>query len=118
MLIVFLNFLIAIVSQVYENDLAKTLQNEYTQKAEMNLETEHLLTSLGFMEEQNFFILTGSKKDKIDSNLDEWQGFVSQIKQNQKQETAALRFEMRAIKSDIDNKLDAIERRLLNALQK
>ena len=50
MLIVFLNFLIAIVSQVYENDLAKTLQNDYTQKAEMNLEAEHLLTAIGFME--------------------------------------------------------------------
>ena len=48
MLIVLLNFLIAIISQAYENDLAMSVQNEYRQKCEMNLEAFFLLEFLGF----------------------------------------------------------------------
>ena len=48
--IVFLNFLIAIVSQVYEDDMSATLQNEYRQRIEMNLETENILYYLGVIE--------------------------------------------------------------------
>ena len=69
MLIVFMNFLIAIISQVYEDDLANTYQNEYTQRAEMNLEAEQLLTFLGFMQKYNLYILTGDINDIVDENL-------------------------------------------------
>lgn len=43
MLIVFLNFLIAIISQVYEQDMVNSLSNQYTQKCEMNLEVDHIM---------------------------------------------------------------------------
>ena len=46
-LIVYLNFLIAIISQVYQNDMDMVLPNEYRQKVEMNLEAEYLLNFLG-----------------------------------------------------------------------
>ena len=47
LLIVFLNFLIAIISQVYEEDLAMKIQRDYRQKSEMNLETDLVLTFFG-----------------------------------------------------------------------
>ena len=88
--IVFMNFLIAIISQVYENDLANTYQNEYTQRAEMNLEAEQLLTFLGFMKKYSLYVLTADVNDVVDENLKEWQGYVAQIKQNQRHESERL----------------------------
>ena len=114
--IVFMNFLIAIISQVYENDLANTLQNEYTQKAEMNLEAEQLLTFIGFMEKYFLYILTGDKKDVVDENLKEWQGYVAQIKQNQKHESERLEKKITSveekIEKKIDGKIDSVEKKI------
>ena len=49
LLIVYLNFFIANISQVYDYDLANTIQNEYTQKAQMNREAEPILRFLGLV---------------------------------------------------------------------
>ena len=81
MLIVFLNFLIAIISQVYEQDLVMSLQNEYTQKAQMNLEIEYFLKFWGYQSRHDFYILAGAVEDKIEKpDQQELSGIVLKIK--------------------------------------
>ena len=105
LLIVYLNFFIANISQVYDYDLANTIQNEYTQKAQMNREAEPILRFLGLITCFEFYILTGAVKDTLDENLEDLQGIVVQLKQNQKHESAAL-----AAKIDkVDTKIDKVE---------
>ena len=84
--------------------MASTLQNEYRQKIEMNLETEYILYYLGWMERFQAYHLTGAIKDAVEDESKEWQGFVTKIKYNQRNETAK-------IKSEIEknnNKMEAM----------
>ena len=90
----FLNFLIAIISQVYEQDLVMSLSNNYTQKCEMNLEVDFLLRFFYFRRLDDLFILTGSIKDSIEDDTEEWQGFIQKMRIYQKQETALIKEEM------------------------
>ena len=48
MMIVLLNFLVAIISQVYEEDMVMETQNTYSQRCEMNLEVDEVLRLSGF----------------------------------------------------------------------
>ena len=113
LLIVFLNFFIANISQVYENELANTNLYEYLQKANMNLEAEQTLSFLGFVKIYEFFILTGAVDDVInDYTSDEWQGFIARIKHNQKHESALLGAKIERVESTVNSKIGAIDTRM------
>ena len=68
MLIVSLNFLIAIISEVFESDLANVYINDYTQKCEMNVEADYILRFFKLRGNDEIYILTGSLKDKIEDD--------------------------------------------------
>jgi hypothetical protein len=84
--IVFMNFIIAVVSESYENCMEKKIQLIYSAKLEMIKECESLMPEWLFGSHEWFpqFIIirrvrgTGSGEE----NSDEWQGFVRQIKRN------------------------------------
>ena len=69
LLIVLMNFLIAIISQVYEDDMTNKLENEYVQKAEMNLESQQVLSTIHLIKKYSFYILSGPKQDKADEDI-------------------------------------------------
>lgn len=86
-IMIFLNFLIGLISQSYEDDLCMASWYDYTQRMELNLEAEHVLHFFGRVRYQ-FWFLTGAIQDDIDDLIhDEWQGFVQQIRYNQKKES-------------------------------
>ena len=105
MLIVMLNFLIAVISQVYEEDLDAASETNYLQKSMMNLESEHLMFFLCLRERRQFFILTGAIKDNFEQN-EEWHGLIQKIKSNHKIETSKIEDKIKALEQRIDEKMD------------
>ena len=84
MLIVLLNFLIAIVSQAFEKNLAATLVNTYAQRIEQYLEADNWMRFEGRRLDEELYILTGSVKDTIADDIggeDDWNGFIAQTKE-------------------------------------
>ena len=77
MMIVLLNFLVAIISQVYEEDMVMETQNTYKQRCEMNLEVDEVLRLLGFRQTQDLYILSANFTEEDNANEgEEWQGYV------------------------------------------
>ena len=78
MIIVLLNYLIAVISQTYENVMTTKLHTTYLHKAILNYEYAE---SLGQIQRSNWssFILSTNTTDS--QNEDEWLGFINTIKQ-------------------------------------
>ena len=111
MLIVSLNFLIAIISQVFESDLAMSLSNNYTQKCEMNVDADYFLRFFKLRENDELFILVGSKKDSIENETDDLRGMVSAIKSEFKNEVKELRTEIKDINSKMDIMMEMMRKK-------
>lgn len=76
----------------------------------MNLEAQYILDLFGLGEDNQAYILTGAVRDNIENDDGEWQGFVTQIKTNTKQEIARLDSKIDTIAANtarLDAKIDA-----------
>ena len=60
----------------------------------------------------SFFILTGSIKDKVFEESEDWRGFVRQIQLNQKAETVLIKEWIDNMKKDIDTKMYDMETKM------
>jgi hypothetical protein len=78
MLVVLLNFLIAIISQSYEESMSKELINRYKLRAGMNSECRLVLKTFNMLADRGFFIL--SANDQIGRDKNTWQGFIQTLK--------------------------------------
>jgi hypothetical protein len=80
-LILLLNFLIAIVSQSYENVMQKTDFFIYNQRLELNRETILLLDVMGRLRNFNSLVIaTLSDETRADEDGAEWKGLVTNMK--------------------------------------
>ena len=92
MVIILLNFLIAVISQSYENVMSKKLIKKYLQKAELIIEAYQFIDALNTyfgidfhkhpLIKNNKVLLSIFTKDEHDEDeeRDEWLGFVATIK--------------------------------------
>ena len=78
MIVVLLNFLIAVISQTYENIMTQKLHTQYKHKAILNRECRLNLKSLGMGGYFDSFILSAQTYHDIES--EEWLGFVNSIR--------------------------------------
>ena len=78
--IIFMNFIIAVVNQSYENCMAKSIAQTYKVKIDMIVERESLMDDGDFTNTQWFpnFIVLRRKVDKSHTGQ-VWQGFVKEI---------------------------------------
>ena len=89
-----MNFIIAVVSVIYENCMERIAQSIQSAKLEMIEECENLLPQR-FFTEDNFpkYILVRRPAEDEDSGDSEWQGFVKQIKKHFEKETLIMKTE-------------------------
>lgn len=79
MLIILLNFLIAVISQTYERVAGSQTNYTYKDRAEMNEECATVLSSLYFQGEVKMIVFTYDKSI-FASEDNQWGGIVDQIK--------------------------------------
>jgi hypothetical protein len=94
--VVFMNFIIAVVSESYENCMERMTQSIQGAKLEMIEECESLLPDRYFSDEKLFprYILVRRPVTEEDTGEDsEWQGFVKQMKKHFDKETLIMRTE-------------------------
>lgn len=137
-LVVMLNFLIAIISESYESVMSKSEIFKYNQRAQLNVECLQILHYLKLLGGLN--CLTVVSQDGKDSEWGEWLGFVASIKHfikvsmraqrdnfNEqidtiKEEIKATKDEITATKDEINlninQKIESMELRLLKAIEK
>jgi len=81
--VVFMNFIIAVVSESYESCMERKLQLIYKAKLEMITECEDLMPDWCFTNENWFprFIIIRREQGSSEGadNSDEWYGFVKQM---------------------------------------
>lgn len=98
-LIILLNFLIAIISQSYDNVMSKSLEYKYNQRCQMNRECRLILKSLGMDDHFQCMILSANCSQ--DGDGEQWQGFVQTIKISMRQEISKLKKAIsRAVRDD------------------
>lgn len=93
MIIVLLNFLIAVISQTYENVMTTRTSTTYLHYAELNRECRLNLHSFGMDQQMNPFILSCECSSEMMAG--EWEGFINTIK-------SVVNFETRNNKKRID----------------
>ena len=81
MIIMLLNFLIAIISQVFERVSGEKMQMDYKIRAQQNLEVARYRAFWNDEDNRDFFILA-SPNDAAEKSAGEWQGMVKSIKKN------------------------------------
>jgi len=79
MQIILLNFLIAVISQTYEDVVSSQLNYTYKDKAEMNEECQLILSTLWYKGEVKMIVFTYDK-NIFTSESGEWGGIVDSIK--------------------------------------
>ncbi|CDW91442.1 wd-40 repeat protein [Stylonychia lemnae] len=80
--IVFMNFIIAVISESYERVMQKLISESYKVKANMILEREELL-SIKELERKDFFpnyIVVRRQINNEANEVGEWQGFIKDLK--------------------------------------
>ena len=77
-LIILLNFLIAIISQSYENVMSKLEVFKYKTRADFNLECLQVMEFFGRLESFDTLLLVTQNEDVTDAN--EWTGIINTIK--------------------------------------
>jgi hypothetical protein len=93
--VVFMNFIIAVVSESYESCMERKLVLIYKAKLEMITECEDLMPDWCFKKENWFprFIIIRREQGSGGGgdNPDEWYGFVKQMKRHLEHETTVLK---------------------------
>jgi hypothetical protein len=77
-LVILLNFLIAIISQSYEDVMSRETFTRYSLRSHMNLECLLILQTFGMINEMDIFVL--SANDGEDGEGGDWHGFVQAIR--------------------------------------
>ena len=90
-LVILMNFLIAIIAQSFEEMMSQQLINKYKHRAEMNRECRLNLYSFGYAPKIDCLTI---QADNSVNETSEWQGFVQSIKKT-------LKFEMDGIKEKL-----------------
>jgi len=75
-LIILLNFLIAVISQSYENVMSKAVISKYRQRAQLNRECRLVYAELNWCKVLNITILTANTTDDHGDEADAWQGVI------------------------------------------
>lgn len=70
-LIILLNFIIAIISQSFEQVMSKSLINMFAQRTQMNQECQMVMRELNLQYKMDLIILTANTKEDNDVNT-EW----------------------------------------------
>jgi preprotein translocase subunit SecA len=77
---VLLNFVIALISQSYDDVMEKQMESDYLQKTKLTRECRFMMKTIGTTSEvRNMFILT-TNSETGDNKVDEWQGFVQTVR--------------------------------------
>ena len=84
----------------------------------MNLETDLFLRYFRVRENHELYILTGSIKDQIKIEEDEWQGFIQNMKDYQKGETKKILEEVRSNDRSIKRELKRIDQNVNTQIKK
>ena len=87
-LIVLLNFLIAIISQSYEEVMLKSLQNKYHHRAQLNRECRMTLSLLRLDRSLSPFVMATNLSGELEG---EWQGLIHQVKKYLHDETSVVK---------------------------
>ena len=93
MIIVLLNFLIAVISQTYENVMTTKTSTTYLHYAELNRECRLNLHSFGLDQQMHPFILSCECSSEMQAG--DWEGFINTVK-------SVVQFEHRNNKKRID----------------
>ena len=72
-----LNFLIAIISQSYEEVMSKAEIFKYKTRVDLNLECQQIFDFIGFLESFNTLLIVSQDEDV---QSEQWQGVVNSIK--------------------------------------
>ena len=125
-----LNFLIAVISQSYENVMNSKDIKKYKQIAELNLEAFRILTYIGYFNKEgrslinnNKLLLTLKHDEEGASETEEWIGFVQTIKifikkqlhHTQDSFTAlsrSLKGDIKSMDAKIEERMDNIEKKM------
>ncbi|CDW78457.1 wd-40 repeat protein [Stylonychia lemnae] len=80
--IVFMNFIIAVISESYERVMQKLVAESYKVKANMIVEREQLFSSKELEKQENFpnFIVVRRPINNEENEAGEWQGFIKDLK--------------------------------------
>ena len=78
--IILLNFLIAVLSQSYEMVMSKASISTYLHRCELNMECLRVQAHIGLLEPINLFTIACADSHEGDEGSDEWLGFVSEVK--------------------------------------
>lgn len=112
--VVFMNFIIAVVNESYENCMMKSVAQSYKTKVDMIIEREEIMSAAELSNPDFFprFILVRRPKD-LASRKEEWQGFVKEIKSNQERVLLKVQEDIQLLKSEmqvhVSDELQAIE---------
>ncbi|CDW78734.1 wd-40 repeat protein [Stylonychia lemnae] len=81
--IVFMNFIIAVISESYERVMQKLVAESYRVKANMIVEREQLFSEADLKKEEIFpqFIVVRKQINNSSIDAGEWQGFIKDLKQ-------------------------------------
>lgn len=93
-LIILLNFLIAIISQSYEEVMSRSMQFQYTYKCILNREIFLLI-------ENPPYPMRVLQSDISKESTSEWTGFVSEIKKTLKGETSAIKRKIDQVQTQV-----------------
>lgn len=103
--IILLNFLIAVLSQSYEMVMSQATISIYLHRCDLNLECLRVKDHLGLLEPINMFTIAAADSQEGEENNDEWLGFVSEVKKfidrNNKQVKVAQSKRMDAMSEEI-----------------
>jgi len=128
-LIILLNFLIAVISQTYENVMSKRFILVYQHKATMNLETLYVKKFLSGFEPFNFLVFSFPKSSE-EGEEEEWDGLLNRVKKHvssqservveqvrssrneSRAEVAKLRAEMKTLGSNLMARMDQLKEAL------
>ena len=79
---IFMNFIIAVVNQSYENCMSKRVAQQFKVKVDMIVERESMMNQTDLDKKEWFpnFIVLRRKANESDSS-NEWQGYVKEINQ-------------------------------------
>jgi hypothetical protein len=108
-LVILMNFLIAIIAQSFEEMMSRKTINKYSQRAEMNKECRLNLFSFGLAPKVECITI---QADNSVNESNEWQGFVHAIKKTLKFEMSLLKDKLNNMSSHQTDFKNTIEKRL------
>lgn len=118
--IILLNFLIAVLSQSYEMVMSKASISTYLHRCELNMECLRVLAHIGQLQPINMFTIACADSHEGDEGGDEWLGFVSEVKKfidknnkqlkvNQTKRMDQLSEEIQHVQNHFKNSIDSVK---------